>query len=92
MEYLITGGAGFIGSNIVRHLVQNKKSVRVLDKSGNRQDRQHQGRDEQRGFYRLRYSRRRDRQKSGQGSEIRASSGGSAVRADPSRFLKHRMM
>ena len=29
--YLITGGAGFIGSNIVHHLVQNNESVVVLD-------------------------------------------------------------
>lgn len=38
--YLVTGGAGFIGSNFVRHLYENKDdvSVRVLDKltySGN---------------------------------------------------------
>lgn len=29
--YLITGGAGFIGSNIVRHLVESNKKVRILD-------------------------------------------------------------
>ena len=31
MEYLVTGGAGFIGSNIVRHLVETGQSVRLLD-------------------------------------------------------------
>ena len=31
MLYLVTGGAGFIGSNIVRELVARKESVRVLD-------------------------------------------------------------
>lgn len=30
-EYLVTGGCGFIGSNIVRTLVQDGHSVRVLD-------------------------------------------------------------
>jgi nucleoside-diphosphate-sugar epimerase len=31
MRYLITGGAGFIGSHIVDELVRRKKNVRVLD-------------------------------------------------------------
>ena len=30
-KYLVTGGAGFIGSNIVEELVRRKASVRVLD-------------------------------------------------------------
>ncbi len=30
-RYLITGGAGFIGSNIVEHLVEKGEEVRVLD-------------------------------------------------------------
>ena len=30
-EFLVTGGAGFIGANIVRTLVQAGRSVRVLD-------------------------------------------------------------
>src|SRR5512138_3098382 len=30
-RYLVTGGCGFIGSNIVEHLVQAGQEVRVLD-------------------------------------------------------------
>jgi UDP-glucose 4-epimerase len=31
MDYLVTGGAGFIGSNFVRRLVTESRTVRVLD-------------------------------------------------------------
>ena len=40
MKYLITGGAGFIGSNIAAHLVEKGEQVRVLDNlsSGKREN------------------------------------------------------
>ena len=40
MKYLVTGGAGFIGSNIVEELIQRKHQVRVLDNfaTGRRQN------------------------------------------------------
>ncbi|QLH02194.1 NAD-dependent epimerase [Nitrosopumilus cobalaminigenes] len=31
MEYVVTGGAGFIGNNIVRQLIKNNHSVKVID-------------------------------------------------------------
>jgi len=31
MEYVVTGGAGFIGNNIVRHLIKNNHHVKVID-------------------------------------------------------------
>jgi nucleoside-diphosphate-sugar epimerase len=40
MDYLITGGAGFIGSNVAEHLARQGNSVRVLDNfsSGKREN------------------------------------------------------
>jgi UDP-glucose 4-epimerase len=37
MKYLVTGGAGFIGSHLVERLVQNNHEVQVIDNltSGN---------------------------------------------------------
>ena len=31
MKLLVTGGAGFIGANFVRHIVQNKPDIRILN-------------------------------------------------------------
>ena len=40
MRYLVTGGAGFIGSHLVEHLVTSKHEVVVLDdfSSGSREN------------------------------------------------------
>lgn len=38
MKYLITGGAGFIGSNIVAHLAEKGEQVRILDNFSTGQD------------------------------------------------------
>ncbi len=31
MKYVVTGGAGFVGNNIVRRLIENNHSVIVID-------------------------------------------------------------
>ena len=40
MRFVVTGGAGFIGNNIVRHLIKNKHSVIVIDNlhTGNKEN------------------------------------------------------